>query len=125
MCGPYCQDCLTQSLFTNDSGHERVLQPWGLGRANGSERAGAPLVQTAMASVHSPTDAVQGNDPVSDSAKSLDPPSPASGSPGDDEEPALPEGFGKSFAVRDGDRQGVYIYVPTEVGAIKRPCVPV
>ena len=80
---------------------------------------------TAMASVHSPTDAVQASNPVSDSAKSLDPSSPASGSPGDDEEPALPEGFGKSFAVRDGDKQGVYIYVPTEVGASEQQCAHV
>ena len=68
-----------------------------------------------MATTHSGAEAVQDSEPLSDSAKSLDPPSPASACAGDDEEPALPEGFGKSFAVRDGDRQGVYIYVPTEV----------
>lgn len=73
-----------------------------------------------MATAQSPAEPVQESEPLSDSAKSLDSPSPASGCAGDDEEPALPEGFGRSFAVRDGDRQGVYIYVPTEVGEAVR-----
>ena len=76
-----------------------------------------------MATVHPAAEPVQESEPLSDSAKSLDPPSPASACAEDDEEPALPEGFGKSFAVRDGDRQGVYIYVPTEVGGTGWHCV--
>ena len=68
-----------------------------------------------MASPHSPEEAVQASDPGDDSAKSPDTASPASACAADEDDGALPEGFGKSFAVRDGDRQGVYIYVPTEV----------
>jgi len=79
--------------------------------------------QAAMASPPSPTEAAQSAEPACDSAKSLDPPSPASAGGADEEEPALPEGFGKSFAVRDGDKQGVYIYVPTEVRHIVWQCL--
>ena len=78
-----------------------------------------------MATAQSPAEPVQEFEPLSDSAKSLDSPSPASACAGDDEEPALPEGFGKSFAVRDGDRHGVYIFVPTEVGESVRQCAHV
>ena len=70
-----------------------------------------------MASPPSQVEGVQGPETTCEPAKGPDPPSPPSASPPDEEEPTLPEGFGKSFAVRDGERQGVYIYVPTEVSA--------